>query len=63
MLPVSLDGRPFLIVPSVSLTFIEKNIYVRFAITVFRQIVGISMEANCASPIANLFLYCYQNQL
>ena len=36
------------------------NIYVRFGIKLYRQIVGISMGKNCAPLAAVLFLFCYE---
>ena len=37
------------------------NIFVRFGNKVFRQIVGIQIEKNCAPLVADLFLYCYES--
>ena len=34
--------------------------YVQFGGMVYQQIVGIPMGTNCAPPIVNLFLYCYE---
>ena len=45
-----------------AIEFLLDNIYVRFANTVYRQIVGIPMGTNCAPLIADLFLYCYESQ-
>ena len=36
------------------------NIYIRFGTKLYRQIVGITMGANCAPLVADLFLYCYE---
>ena len=36
------------------------NIYIRFGTKLYRQIVGIPMGTNCASLVADLFLYCYE---
>ena len=41
------------------------NIYIRFGIKFYikfyRQIVGIPMGTNCAPLVADLFLFCYEN--
>ena len=37
-----------------------ENIYVQFDGMIYQQIVGIPMGTNCASLIADLFLYCYE---
>ena len=36
------------------------NIYIRFGTKLYRQIVGIPMGTNCASLVADLFLYSYE---
>ena len=36
------------------------NIYIRFGTKLYRQIVGIPMGTNCAPPVADLFLFCYE---
>ena len=41
-------------------TFILDNIYIRFGTKLFRQIVGHSMNTNCAPLVADLFLFCYE---
>ena len=43
-----------------SLTFLLDNIYMRFGIRLFRQIIGIQMGKNCAPLVADLFLFCYE---
>ena len=43
-----------------ALTFLLDNIYFRFGTKLFRQIVGIPMGSNCASLVADLFLFCYE---
>ena len=43
-----------------ALTFLLGNIYIRFGIKLFRQIVGIPMGTNCAPLVADLFLFCYE---
>ena len=35
-------------------------IYIRFGTKLYRQIVGIPIGTNCAPPVADLFLYCYE---
>ena len=42
--------------------FLVDNIYVRFGGQLLRQMVGIPMETNCAPLLADLFLYCYENE-
>ena len=42
--------------------FLVDNIYVRFGGQVFRQMVGIPMGTNCATLLADLFLYSYENE-
>ena len=42
--------------------FLVDNIYVRFRGQLFRQMVGISIGTNCASLLADLFLYSYENE-
>ena len=36
------------------------NIYIRFGTKLYRQIIGIPMGTNCASLLADLFLFCYE---
>ena len=43
-----------------ALTFLIDNIYIRFGTKLFRQIVSIPMGTNCASLVADLFLFCYE---
>ena len=43
-----------------ALTFLLDNIYIRFGSKLYRQIVGIPMGTNCASHVADLFLFCYE---
>ena len=43
-----------------SLNFLLDNIYIRFGFKLNRQIVGILMGTNCASLVADLFLFCYE---
>ena len=43
-----------------ALTFLLDNIYIRFGSKLYRQIVGIPMDTNCAPLVAVLFLFCYE---
>ena len=43
-----------------ALSYLLDNIYIRFGTKLYRQIVGIPMGTNCASLVADLFLYCYE---
>ena len=38
------------------------NIFVQFGGRLFRQVIGISVGTNCASLLADLFLYSYENE-
>ena len=38
------------------------NIFVRFGGQLFRQMIGIPMETNCAPLLADLFLYSYKSE-
>ena len=40
---------------------IVDNIFVQFGGCLFRQVIGIQMGTNCASLLADLFLYSYEN--
>ena len=40
--------------------YLLDNIYIRFGNMLYRQIVGITMGTNCASLLADLFLFCYE---
>ena len=42
--------------------FLVDNIYVRFGGQLFRQMIGILMGTNCATLLADLFLYSYENE-
>ena len=42
--------------------FLVNNIYVGFGGQVFRQTVGIPMGTNCATLLADLFFYHYENE-
>ena len=41
-----------------ALTFLSDNIYIKFGSKLYRQIVGIPMDTNCAPLVADLFLFC-----
>ena len=43
-----------------ALTFLLDNIFIRFGTKLYRQVVGIPMGTNCASLVADLFLFSYQ---
>ena len=43
-----------------ALVYLLDNIYIRFGSKLYRQIVGIPMGTNCASLVADLFLFCYE---
>ena len=36
------------------------NIFIRFGTKLYRQVVGISMDTNCAPLVADLFLFCHE---
>ena len=43
-----------------ALHYLLDNIFIRFGLKFYRQIVGIPMGTNCAPLVANLFLFCYE---
>ena len=43
-----------------ALTYLLDNIFIRFGTKLYRQTIGIPMGTNCASLIADLFLFCYE---
>ena len=43
-----------------ALTFLLNNFFILFGTKLYRQVVGIPMGTNCASLVADLFLFCYQ---
>ena len=43
-----------------ALSYLLDNIYIRFGTKLYRQIVGIPMDTNCAPLVADLLLYCYE---
>ena len=40
--------------------FLLDNIFIRFGTKLYRQVVGIPIVTNCASLVADLFLFCYE---
>ena len=40
--------------------YLLDNIFIRFCSKLYRQTVGISMGTNCASLVADLFVFCYE---
>ena len=44
-----------------ALIYLLHNISIRFGTNLHRQIVGIPMGTNCFPLIANVFLFCYEN--
>ena len=43
--------------------FLIDSIFVKFGGCLFRQVIGIPMGMNCASLLADLFLYSYESEL
>ena len=43
-----------------ALRYLLDNIFIRFGLELYRQIVGISIGTNCAPLVAYLFLFCYE---
>ena len=43
-----------------ALNFLLNNIFIRFGTKLYRQVVGIPMDTNCASLVAYLILCCYE---
>ena len=42
-----------------ALHYLLNNIFIRFGSKLYRQIVGIPMDTDCAPLVADLFLFCY----
>ena len=42
--------------------FLIDNIFVKFGVCLFRQVIGILMGTNCALLLADLFLYSYESE-
>ena len=43
--------------------YLLDNIYIKFGTNLYRQVVGIPIGTNCAPPVADLFLFCYEKDL
>ena len=43
-----------------ALHYLLDNIFIRFSSKLYRQIVGIPMDTNCAPLVADLFSFCYE---
>ena len=43
-----------------ALHYLLDNKFIRFGSKLYRQIVGIPMDTNCAPLVADLFLFCYE---
>ena len=43
-----------------ALVYLLDNIFIRFEIKLYRQTIGIPMGTNCATLVADLFLFCYE---
>ena len=43
-----------------ALIYLLDNIFIRFGSKLYRQNVGIPFGTNCAPPVADLFLFCYE---
>ena len=46
-----------------ALHYLLDNVFIRFASELYRQIVGIPMGTNCAPPVADLLLFCFERDL
>ena len=46
-----------------ALTFLLDNTFIRFGTKLYRQVVGIPIDTNCAPLVADLFLFCYERDL
>ena len=43
-----------------ALHFLLENIFIRFGLKLYRQTEGIPVGTNCATLVADLFLFCYE---
>ena len=43
-----------------ALHYLLDNIFIRFGLKLYIQIVGISMRTSCAPVVADLLLFCYE---
>ena len=46
-----------------ALHYLLDNRFIRFRLELYRQFVGIPIGTNCATFIADLFLFCYERNL
>ena len=46
-----------------ALTFLLDNIFIRFDTKLYRQVVGIPMGTNCAPLVADLYLFCFVDDI
>ena len=46
-----------------ALHYLLDNIFIRFGLKLYRQIVGFPMGTNCAPLVADLFLFCYKRDV
>ena len=42
-----------------ALAFLLDNVFIRVGTKLYRQVVGIPMDTNCAPLVADLFLFCF----
>ena len=43
-----------------ALHYLLDNIFIRFGLKLYKQIVGIPMRTSCAPDVADLLLFCYK---
>ena len=43
-----------------AIIYLLDNIFIRFGTKLYRQTIGIPMGTNCATLVADLFLFCYE---
>ena len=43
-----------------ALHYLLDNIFIRFGLKLYKQIVGIPMRTSCAPVVADLLLFCYK---
>ena len=41
--------------------YLFDNIYIRFGTKLYRQLVCIPMDTNCAPLVADLFIFCFES--
>jgi hypothetical protein len=59
---LKIEVIPFIIHFSADLTTVDDNICVSFGGILFQQVIGIPMGTNCATLLADLFLYSYESE-